>query len=931
MNWLRILVTRIKGLFGRRQQDFELEQEIRAHLEMLEEENRRQGMSAEEARQAALQHFGGVSQVEEAYRQQRGLQFLQSLGQDLRYAVRMLARNPGFSLVVIVSLALGIGANTAIFSAIDAVMLRMLPVEEPQQLVMLQWNAKDWPEKYLGDLEGSGFSEEGKGLTSYSFAYPAYQRFREQNHVFSSTFAFAANSNKVNVGIDGRAESAEVHSVSGNYFEGLGVHAVQGRTILPEDDKESAPATAVVSYKFWQEHLGGSPQVAGKTVFLNGLPITIIGVTPPGFFGLEPGSSPDFYIPLAKYSIEEARLGNSENGMTYLKDPKVWWAGVVGRLKPGVTQKEAEAELSVLFDQGLQAVASTPDPNKPVLRVAPIKQGLDNLRRQFSSSLLLLMTMVGAVLLIACGNVAALLLTRASARQREIAVRLSLGARRFRLIRQLLTESVLLAFCGGALGLVAATWAGRVLLALLSSGRAQINLQLHLDARVLGFTAVVCVLSGILFGLAPALRATRTDLLSALKQPASGSSGRKLTAGKVLVAGQVAVCLLLLVSAGLLLRTLQRLQGVDLGFNRQNILLFTVRPGLNGYKGEQLDQYYTEMQRRLQRIPGVQSVSFSDRNAIGAGTSITAGEIPGYTEPGKRADVYRHVVGPGYFETLGIPIRLGRALGPQDTHTSPLVAVVNQKFVDKYMHGDYPVGRQLNLGGRKKPVQYEIVGVVNDVKYARIREAAPPTAYFPHSQIYAVFGADLADVNGFSWPFMTFAIKSQQAGTGPLIATVRREAAALDKNIPVVDVKTETQVVDQVLFLDRTFAALSSAFGFLALLLACIGLYGTMAYAVARRTNEIGVRMALGAGRGTILGMVLRETALIVVAGIAVGLPAAWAATGILKTRLFGLGPHDPLSIALAVAATLAVTAIAGYVPARRASRVDPMVALRYE
>jgi predicted permease len=334
------------------------------------------------------------------------------------------------------------------------------------------------------------------------------------------------------------------------------------------------------------------------------------------------------------------------------------------------------------------------------------------------------------------------------------------------------------------------------------------------------------------------------------------------------------------------------------------------------------------MQRRLQRIPGVQSVSFSDRNAIGAGMGVTGGEIPGYV---KRADIHRHIVGPGYFETLGIPIRLGRALGAEDTLSSPLVLVVNQRLVDKYMHGDNPLGRQIVLGGRKKPVPYEIVGVVNDVKYARIRDDVPPTAYFPHAQISAVFSSDLADMNGFSWPFMTFAIKSQQAGTGPLVAAVRREAAALDKNIPVVDVKTETQVVDQVLFLDRTFAALSSAFGFLALLLACIGLYGTMAYAVARRTNEIGIRMALGAGRGSILGMVLRETAVMVVAGIAVGLPAAWAATGILKTRLFGLGPHDPLSIAMAIAATLAVTAIAGYVPARRASQVDPMVALRYE
>ncbi|MFI5103957.1 MAG: ADOP family duplicated permease, partial [Terriglobales bacterium] len=883
------------------------------HLELLEEENRRKGMSAEEAHREAMKHFGGVAQTQDVYRQQRGLQFLETLAQDLRYAGRMIARNPGFSLVVIASLALGIGANTAIFSAIDAVMLRMLPVAEPQRLVMLQWHAKDWPEKFVNDLEGSGFGGGDQGMTSYSFSYAAYRQFTEQNHVFTSTFAFAANSDEVNVGIDGRAEAANIQGVSGNYFEGLGVQAAQGRTILPEDDLESAPPVAVVSYRFWQQRLGGTQQVAGKSVVLNGLPITIVGVAPPDFFGLEPGSSPGFYVPLALYSAEQARHGGTDSGLTYLKDPKVWWAGVVGRLKPGISQKQAEAELAVVFDQSLRTVVATPDPNKPALQVVPVKQGLDNLRRQFSSSLLLLMMMVGAVLLIACGNVAALLLTRASARQREIAVRLSLGARRFRLIRQLLTESVLLAFCGGALGLVVAKWAGRVLLALLSSGRERITLQLHLDTRVLFFTAGASVLSGILFGLAPALRATRLDLLSSLKQPSSGASGRKLRAGKILVAGQVALCLLLLVSAGLLLRTLTRLQGVNLGFDHQNILLFSVRPGLNGYKDAQLNQYYLEMQRRLQRIPGVQAVTFSDRNAIGAGMSITAAAIPGYTEGDKRADVYRHVVGPGYFETLNIPIRLGRGVGAQDTAAAPPVAVVNQRFVDKYMHGDNPIGHELVLGGRKHPVHYQIVGVASDVKYARIREDVPPTAYFSHQQLFTSAGF-LEDVKAFSWPFMTFTVKSGQAGMPSLIASVRQEAAAVDKNVPIVDIKTEAQVIDEVLFLERTFAALSSAFSFLALMLACVGLYGTMAYVVARRTSEIGIRMALGAGRGRILGMVLRETAVVVLAGLAVGLPAAWATTGLLKARLFGLGPHDPLSIFIAIVATLAVTAVAGYV-----------------
>jgi predicted permease len=929
MTGLRTLIARIKGLFAGEKQDRELNEELRAHLEMLVEEKRRQGMTEEQARHAARLHFGGIAQTEEAYRATRGIHFIETFMQDLRYALRMLQRTPGFAAVVIVSLALGIGVNTAIFSAIDAVMLRMLPVEEPHQLVMLEWHASKWPAKYVEDLEGSSFGNEQDGSTSYSFTYTQYQQFKNQNHVFSSTFAFAANSDAVNVGIDGRAESAVIQGVSGNYFAGLGTRVVVGRTILPEDDQESAPATAVISNSFWKR-LGESRDVAGKTIIVNGLPVSIVGVAPPDFFGLEPGSSPDLFIPLAQYSAEQSRQGPTYDGLTFLTDPKLWWAGVVGRLQPGVTAEQAQAELQVMFDQNLNAMVPTPLPVKPALRIVPVKQGLDSLRRQFSSSLVLLMMMVGAVLLIACGNVAALLLTRASARQREIAVRLALGARRGRLVRQLLTESVLLACCGGLLGLVIAKWAGRVLLTLLSSGRGKINLELHLDVRVLVFTAIVCIVSGILFGLAPALRGTRTDLVSSLKQPTSGSSMRKFATGKILVAGQVALCLLLLVSAGLLLRTLNTLQRQDLGFNRQNVLLFTVRPGMNGYKSMQLDNYYLELQRRVQQIPGVETVTFSDRNAIGAGSGSTSAKVSGYADSGRGADFHRHIVGPDYFQTLGIPIRLGRAIGAQDTHSAPLAAVVNQKFVDKYMHGENALGHEI-VFATKRPARYQIVGVASDVKYSRIRDEVPPTVYFPHAQIFATTGGYQQDAPGFSWPFMTFAVKSPQAGQPSLLADVRRELTTLDKNVPMVDVKTETQVVSQVLFLERTFAALSSAFSFLALLLACVGLYGTMAYAVARKTNEIGIRMALGAGRGTILNMVMRETVLIVLAGVAAGLPAAWAASNLLKTRLFGMSPHDPWSIAMAVTATLAVTALAGYIPARRASRVDPMVALRYE
>src|SRR4051812_46794389 len=406
---LRVLIARLKGLFAGQRQDEELNAELQAHLEMLMEENRGKGMPEDEARRAARVRFGGIAQTEETYREARGLHLVQTFLQDLRYSLRMLRRAPGFAAVVVISLALGIGANTAIFSAIDAVMLRMLPVENPQQLVMLHWHAPKHRQKYLSDLEGSGFGNAQEGLTSYSFAYAQYQQFKNENHVFSCTFAFAANNDSVNIGIDGRAETTVMQGVSGNYFEGLGVQTILGRPITPEDDQESAPATAVVSYEFWRGRLGATPDVVGKKIVVNALPVTILGVAPPEFFGLEPGNSPGLYVPLAMYSAEQARQGGTDSGLTYLKDPKVWWAGVVGRLKPGATAIQAEAELKVIFDQGLNAAVPVPDVNKPTLLVKPVHQGLDGLRRQFSSSLFLLMMMVGAVLLIACGNVAALL------------------------------------------------------------------------------------------------------------------------------------------------------------------------------------------------------------------------------------------------------------------------------------------------------------------------------------------------------------------------------------------------------------------------------------------------------------------------------------------------------------------------------------------
>jgi predicted permease len=799
-------------------------------------------------------------------------------------------------------------------------MLRMLPVKDPDRLVMLTWHAKDHPDNLVQDLEGSGSKDESTGLfKSYSFPYPAFEYFSEQNHSFSHIFAFAANDDQVNVGVNGRAASAILLGVSGSYFEGMGVPAFLGRNLVPGDDQDMSPAIAMVSYEFWRTQLGQDQAIAGKSIVVNGVSLTIIGVTPPEFFGLQPGQSAGLWIPLHLYARFQADQGNLNDGLPLLKSATTWWAGIVGRLRPGVTQEQAKAELSLLFDQHIQdAIAAHNTSNVPKLDLAPVKQGLDGLRKQFSTSLMLLMGMVGLVLLIACGNAAGLLLARAMARQKEIAVRLSLGAGRFRLIRQLLTESILLSVLGGAIGLLFAKWASLVLLALFFGGRAPVSITLPLDSHVLVFTFVVATLSGILFGLAPAFRVTRVEPLAALRQSVVTNLGHRFTSGKVLAAGQVALCLLLLISAALFLRTLQQLQHLDVGFDRQNLLIFSVRPGLNGYKGEQLVSYYRELQRRIQSVPGVHSVSFSMRGPIGGGTGTTSGAISGYTKPGQRIEIYRHDVGPDYFDTLGIPVIVGRPIGLQDEQSAPHVAVVNQKFVHDYFHGDNPIGRRINLGDAKNPREFEVVGVAKDVKYNRLRAAVPPTAYFSYLQRPSILN------------FMAFEVRAQ-GDLQALIGAVRHEAQALDKDVPVVNIKTQTEIIDQQLSLERTFATLSTAFGVLALLLACVGLYGTMSYAVARRTNEIGIRMALGAARGTVLRMVLKETLVIVISGLAIGLPLAWAATRLFQTMLFGLTPHDPGAILAATLVVVAVTIIAGYLPARRASRVDPMVALRYE
>ncbi|MEK6303552.1 MAG: ABC transporter permease [Acidobacteriota bacterium] len=847
-----------------------------------------------------------------------------SLVQDLRYAARMLLKSKAFTAIAVLSLALGIGANTALFSLVDAVLLKTLPVKKPNELVLFNWLSG--PRGLSRGIMGSVQTDPANGMrTSTSFSYLAFERLRDNNETLADVFAFAPL-HQLNVSVDGQPEIATGQLVSGSYYAGLGVRAIMGRLITADDDNPSASPVAVITHRYWQRRFGQDPEAVGKTVTVNNVAFTIIGITPPDFFGAsEVGWSPDLSIPFSMQS-QVSPHEPSLNG------PWFWWLQIMGRLNPGVTAEQAAASFESVFQQSAQegwtaAVTRFPPQGQsqnpaprdvPTLRASSGSQGLTNLRAAYSQPLKILMGIVGLVLLIACANVANLLLARAATRQKEIAIRLAIGASRWRLVRQLLTESLLLATLGGAVGVLFAYWGKDLLLVLRPWGGGELALDLKLDLRVLGFTIVVSLLTGLVFGLAPALRVTRIDLTPALKDNArSATGGSRSLLTKSLIVVQVAMSLVLLVSAGLFVRTLRNLQNVDLGFNRENLLLFSVEPGLNGYDRPQMAQLYRRMTERLEAVPGVRSATVSLIPLLSGQAQTRGIVVQGYTpQPGAEDEAKVNTVGARFFETMEMPILLGRGLSTRDEETAPKTAVINQLMAHKYFGDENPLGRRFGFGGPETSGQIEIVGVTGDAKYTDMRSETQPTIYLPYLQ---------------SIPrHATFIVRT--SGNAAAMATPIREAMhEVDSNLPLTDVKTQSQQADDSLAQERLFATLSSFFGVLALLLACVGLYGVMSYGVARRTNEIGIRMALGASAPRVTRMVMRETMGVVLLGVVIGLGAAVATTRLIAAMLFGLAPTDPVTISVAVLLMTGVAAVAGYLPARRAARVDPMVALRYE
>jgi predicted permease len=883
---MRAAWSRLRALIVRRQLDRRLDDEVQAHLDLLIEDNLRRGMTAEQARLAARREFGAIEPMKEAYRDRYGFRWIEEVGQDLRYGLRGLRKNPGFAVVAIATLALGIGANTAIFTLLDAVMLRPLPVARPHELVMAQVPAG---------------SQQIRVFTASQF-----NALRADRHALADLAAFRPLSMRVST--RGDVELTPGQLVSGTYHALLGVPMMLGRGLTEADDADADSSPAVViSYGYWQRRFGGDPHAVGRTIDIEGRAFTIVGVTARDFFGTQPGQMVDITVPLGVQPLL-TRSGRLTGDFS-----EVRWLYVIGRLAPGVSRERATAVLAVAFDQLPAPRVSTnrPLPARRFTLVAGA-QGLNELRDRFAVPLNVLMAMVGVVLMIACANLATLLLARAGARRQEIGIRLAIGASRGRLLRQLLAESLLLSCLGGAVGVAMAVVTSDLLVQIMSRGTNPIDLALEPNGRTLLFTLLVSVVAGVAFGIAPALRSTRQGALAATRATRSAVEGRTRW-DQATIAAQAALCVVLLVEAGLFARSLASLRAVDTGFSDAGtLLLMNVRPAAGGNQPARAANLVHEFYERLGGL-GLRSATFSMDVPLGDLSSSLSISVPGRPPADDGTRVYQNFVGPRFFETMGIALR-GRDVRVDDDERAPLVAVVSEEVARKYFPDESAVGKRVRTGQE----EFEIVAVAADVRSQGMRAAPTPMIYFPYFQHPSAVGG------------LVLALRTAADGEGSL-AALGRDVRTMSRDVVIADVRTLAARVDASLVRERVVAILSSVFGALALLLGCIGLYGTLAYAVVRRTAEFGVRMALGATARTLVRMVIGESLRPVVVGIVVGLPLALAAGRLSENLLFGISGTDPASYAIATTALLIAAVCAAFLPARRAASITPIVALRNE
>ena len=896
----------------------ELREELQFHLAEEAAEREAAGMGADAARAAAHRDLGNEARVREDVRALWTWRPLDELTQDVRYALRTIATHRAVSVFAALSLALGIGANTAIYSFMETVLLRTLPVPEPDSLVVMSWRAQPYRngEFVLRSVAGRTYPTGG-GIEARIFPYSGFERLREASPPFLSTIFTVFRGGKMNVLIDGNAELTDAQYVSGEFFPGLAISPVAGRLLVAADDRKNAEPVAVISAGYAARRFGSIGNAVGKPIRINNTPFTVVGVTREGFEGVEPGAAKNLYVPLQQ--IDAITGGDSPSFI----DPNYYWVEIMGRLRPGITRDDADAALSAAFAQWVASTASTDAQraNLPVLTVGDGGGGLDTLRRRYEKPLYLLQAIVALILAIACANAANLLLARAAARQREIAVRLSIGAGRFRLIRQLLTESLVLAVVSGIVGIVLAIAGTRMLSALLANGDDGLLLAAGVNWTVLAITLALSLLCGLIFGLAPAIQATRPELVPALKDAGARVAGTvsryrlpRLKLQQGLVVTQIALLMLLLVGAGLFARTLAKLQAVPLGFNPENLLLFDVDAPQAGYPVAGAAAYYTQLRDRFVELPGVRAATLSDSSMIKAGRGHPL------SLDGRRLEgTYRLMQsGPRFFSTMQIPLLSGREFDERDQNAAVAPGVISELFARTYFANENPIGRRLTIG-RGMPMEVEIIGVSAAAHYGPIKYASPPVLYLSYQQAPAD-----------SLRAMTYALRTDGDPTS-YVAAVREIVQAADSRIPVTNFKTQTAEIASTINQEILLARICIGFAIVALVIACAGLYGIMAYAVARRTKEIGIRIAIGARRGTVIWMVVREVCVLALVGLLVSVPLARGLSSFVRSFLFEMQPSDPRAIAIAVAALLLATILAGYQPARRASRIDPMTALRHE
>jgi predicted permease len=831
---------------------------------------------------------------------------------DLRHAVRMLMQSKGWTVVVLLSLAIGIGATTALFTAVNGLLLQTVALPEPYTLVRLSAAGDNNMRRSSSDY---GFSQphDGKNVRS-SFSYAGYQAMRAANQTLTDLAALAPT-DSTNVIVNGTADIASTQAVTGNFFNLMRVPMAFGRRLAEDDDRAGTEAVGVISHAYWRRRFGSDPSIVGKSFRMNNTPVTVVGVTAPSYNGILRlgGPAPELTIPLSADVILNPTQAKR------FQEPTTWWLLVMGRLKADTTLAQVAGNLEGPFHAsaragmdtfmaGLKAEERALSYNQrrgdavPTLVVRSGEHGIYDADRNSTRSAAIVSVVVTILLLIVCANVANLLLSRGTVRARELAVRLSMGAPRRRLIRQLLTESLLLSGAGGLLGVGVAYW-GKSLL--------PFGQNASIDARVVAFVAGISVVTGLIFGIVPAIRATGVDLASAMKESSRSVTGGRTWLSKGLLVLQVAMSLVLLIGAGLFLRTLNNLRGVDVGFNANNLLMFRINPQANRYESDRIPQLRVRTEAALAALPGVESVAFSRMMLLSGGQNITGMFVPGKTEA---HEIHFMAVSPEFFKTLQIPLLSGRGFTEHDTTETDAVGIINETAAKQFFAGTNPIGQRFG-NNVETSGKSEIVGVIRDTKYHSLREPAPPTLYKVLPQTAA----------GFSVVVRT------AANPMSMIESVRGAMRQVDPDLPLTGVTTQTDQIEGRVSQERLFALAYSLFGGLALLLACIGLFGLMSYNVSRRTNEIGIRIALGAQRSGVIGMVLRESMIMVVAGVAIGLAAAVAAGRLVTAILFGLEPNDMWTMAAAIGLMAAVCLIAGYLPARRASRVDPMVALRYE